>query len=291
MRETLDFGYDWNSQLEIYGGTSASQVQSTNNSQTTSNNGFDEVRAGGRYWLNLQGFDLVPQFDFVYPFFRVDTGSSDPLVGEGAMKVRAGGWAMRAFGEFQAFGYLGFEYRDEGRASLMDYAIGGQFQPNSFWVSAQLRGYSSITNDSNMSNQALRDTYLATADAGSYRFYGINPNLMEGEVEAGFKYQGWNPYVGFAQTFTGSSTAAGWTGLVGVRFNPPPVLLPAERDQFTEPAESYDNSVFERANPTVQQPQAKPQPHRQIRRRRPVQPSDQSVDDLMNQTEKELENK
>ena len=102
---TGEFSYDWSKHFRTWaglsGGQSTTSVVDNNNlnptvivTDTKTNSGLSEGWLGAQYWARRGGLTLVPQGDFVFPFFRVDTTSNNTLIGEGAMRMRGGGWVM-----------------------------------------------------------------------------------------------------------------------------------------------------------------------------------------------------
>ncbi len=299
-----EFIFDWTNEWRFTAGASAGQAAVDSHT----NSGLNEMWVGGQYWYELDAFDLVPEADLVYPGFRVKTESNDPLLGEGALRLKGGAWAIYQWDDFRPFGFLGYEYRDEGRSSLLNYKAGLQYaQSSAWWMQAELRGSSSMTNDSDTDNVG-RDVYLTRVQGGSYRDYSLTPSSHEVALLGGFHIGQMGVYAGCSTTYMGRSSADGLTALVGITFDgaffPPVEAAPQVQSRpsgqhFNVKPEKFDNSLFNdnpvpsSQVPTVVQKSAR----KRVTRVRPkpimpaAKPPAMSVELLMKQTEKSLEKK
>lgn len=309
-----EFIFDWTPEWRFSAGftggqTSADRVTAPSNViETHTNIGVSEMWLGAQYWLNFASFDFVPDAAFYYPLFRVDTNSGDPLLGEGAIRMRGGAWLVYQKGDFRPFGYLGYEYMDEGRAGQMPYHVGVQWAAESgWWLQGELRGFQNITNDSNTDNRSIRDAYLVRTQGGSYRYYSINPSSHEFAVMAGTHFGQIGVYVGGAMTYAGKNSADGWSGVVGLTFDGTifastnSVSTPRYEDKFKVRAEKYDASLFRDSAQPVQQPaivapvrprtRVRPKPAPVAKPAPAKPPTMPTVELLMKDTEKSLEKK
>jgi hypothetical protein len=282
------------------------------------NMGVSDVWVRGQYWLNKWGFDVVPDAAFYYPLFRVDTTSGDPLVGEGAMRLRAGGWLIYAFGSFFPYGYLGYEYRDDGRSAQLPYELGVQWAPgNEWWAQLGVRGYSAMSSDSN--NTREREEYLFNVQGGSDRFYSVNGSSTEAVIMAGTHFGQLGIYIGAGTTVIGHNSAHGSTAFAGITFDgtvfaPTPSAydydsyIPPKsnsaQEKFRAKSEKYDPSMFTESTTPRSQEQSidedrianrarRSRPHLRPRPKlRPAPPMNETlptVDLIMKDTQKSLE--
>ncbi len=286
MQLQLQFLHDTRSDLRLYGGLIGSWSESDDGIYIRNNYGLSEYFLGAQFWQRWRGVWLVPQADFILPAFRIDETGDDTLLGEGAVRVRGGGWAIGKFQAFTPFTFLGFEYRDEGRSFLLPYRLGITYKPgSSWWVQTELRGYESVVEDSDTLNRDYRRLYLRRVNGGSYHFYPINPALSELSAEAGLMIGPFALKAGVAITLNGSTAAQGWTGNLGLSFSHRPSgPLPdwQTEDELEMGNEEYDQSLFiEGGEPEKSRPTKK-----KIRKKIRKKPA---VDQLLNETERELE--
>lgn len=240
------FSYDWKPDWRFYGGATAGYVETSDGTFTRSNSGLNEILAGAQNWYELGRLDLAVQGDFVYPFFKIDEESDEAFLGEGAMRLRGGAWAIYPMGAMKPFGYMGFEYRDGGRSFLVPYSVGLKYKLGKIWVQGEYRGYETVVDDADTDNRVDRDVILGDVNGGSYRFYSINPAVSEFALEAGIRLGSITLLGGVAMTVNGSSAADGWTAMAGLAFSPTDVSRgKVVEDDFDIRSERFDESVFE----------------------------------------------
>lgn len=253
------FTYDWQPDWRFYSSVNVARADSS----LSSNSGINEIMVGAQKWMEAGKFDIAPEVEFVYPMWRVNEDSDSPLLGEGAMRLKAGSWAFYPMGQVKPFAYIGFEYRDEGRAKVIPYSFGVKGRVQRFWVQGEVRGYERIIDDEDAGNNVRKvetATFLQDADSGSMRYYSINPSYSELAVEGGTRFGDWGLFAGFAYSVNGQNTASGWTGWGGLTFSPKAMHRPGEkRDETFDPrGERYDENVFRESSPSM--PQADPAP-------------------------------
>jgi hypothetical protein len=244
--------YDWQPDWRFSAGFNAAWAESYDGLFTRNNSAMNEIFASAQKWYESGPFDIAPQGDFIFPLWRPDEGADDVLIGEGAMRIRGGAWGFWPLGTYKPFAYLGFEYRDGGRSFLLPYEIGVKFKLPMFWIQGSFRGYESVVDDADSDNQVIREAYLKTVNAGSLKFYSVNPSGSEAVIEAGTNFGAWGVHGGFAITVNGNNSADGWTAYGGMSWSP--VLSSKKNDDgFSIRKERYDEELFEdRQSPNPQ---------------------------------------
>lgn len=287
-RGRLGISYDLSSSLRVFGSGTFAYSESDNGTITNSSSGLSEFDIGGQFWTNItSSIALTPEAIFTYPTFRVDEFSDQTLIGEGAMRLRAGSWALLRTGSFRPFVYLGYEYRDEGRAQLLPYRVGATFQPNQFWAQLEFRGHETVVNDTHTSDRDLRGVYLRQVDGGSLYFYPINPSVREVAAEAGMNLNDFRIKLGFSITVDGNNSADGWTGLVGLSYSPHSQITEDSEQaprRFDVKSEKYDESLFQDDVSTDQPDKPKRRIIKKIRKK-------PAVDEMLQDAQKQLEQK
>lgn len=304
LRTELKYTQDWDRWQRFYGGLGYNSVESSDGVTTRTNSGLSELLFGYQYWLKISGQQLVPQADVVYPIFRVNREGDDALIGEGALKVRGGGWWLFRHGPWHPFVYLGYEYRDEGRSHAIPYALGVKWESRSFWIEPQYRGYERLFANADTENRGARDTFLEKVDGGSYRYFAINSALSELALEGGYRIGRLTLRAGAAYTVNGSSAAQGFTVAGGISYVPGGVAKDSELE--ADPTEPIESDRFLELDPT-RPPRESPEPKVQMRPARkaaptvaptppaapaakPKKPKKNKVDKMLEETEKGLQN-
>lgn len=239
--------YDWQPDWRFSAGMNFGWSESDDGSFTRTNSGVNELLFSAQKWYESGPFDIAPQGDFVYPLWRVDEADDNVLIGEGAMRIRGGAWAFWPRDTYKPFAYLGFEYRDGGRSYLLPYSVGVKLKLNEAWAQAEFRGYESIVDDADSDNFAVRQTYLTRVDAGSFKFYSINPSGSEINLSGGIQMGQFGVFGGFAISLSGNNSADGWTGYGGITYSPPDFTAAPKKnydDGFEVKRERYDEGLF-----------------------------------------------
>lgn len=291
MQDVLTVNYDALTNLRFmadigYGSTSAS-----NDFSSWNGSGFTEFSAGAQYWWRQRIWALVPQAQFGYPFYRVDVDnpSTTALISNAAAWVEAGSWAIIYLQPVNIYGYIGFRYQDGGQASLLPMDFGVSYRFPQARLRAGVRGETTVINDSDTNNSAVRFLPSEVSDAGSLKFYSLNPSEFDayGEFDWIFTRE-WEAGAGIQQTFYGSNAAYGWTANAMVRFR-----IPSDREiektetremrkqpQFENKSDRYDQQLFDESSPdaTVLERQPPPKP---VKKKK-------TLDNMLKDTEKSL---
>ena len=281
--------YDYSNQLSIKTGFGFARAASHDAQFDRTNTGLTDIYIGAQYhYLKSPTWNLFPEAWFGYPLFRVGSSTTAPLIDEGAMYLQLGAWLMRRYGSWEPYGYLGFRYQDEGRASLLPFNIGTRYKLAYTWLGLEFEGYQRLTSDSRTS--AEKALITTGYNGGSLRYYSTNPSLWELRAYAeGWLSQDLHLKVGAAQTLNGRSTAAGWTvfatlsiDLSSIPHSPENV----DRSEYTPSArfrtdeKSQDESYFREK---MEVPDGEPLPRQRPKKRKA------NLDQMIQDTEKSLE--
>ncbi|MGZ3691897.1 MAG: hypothetical protein ACXVAX_10355, partial [Pseudobdellovibrio sp.] len=106
----------------------------------------------------------------------------------------------------------------EGLSSLLKYGFGGDFRMSQFNLGLNFDGFSSIKDDDNTSTPIARDLVTTRVNAGSRRYYAVNPNSLVGELYLQYNYdKDLSLKIYGGSTVVGSNSANGMVG--GLAFN------------------------------------------------------------------------
>jgi hypothetical protein len=246
------------------------------------NAGLNEASAWMQYVGWIRPIWIVPEVLAVYPFDRIDTSRDETLLGEGAIAVQAGAWLTKDFGSWAVLSYLGAKFQDEDRATLALYRIGAEYQHPRFSLGLGLQGEEVLIDDKNVDSPEQRTVVTNRVNAGSLKYFAINPTLVEAKLWTSFRFSKESLMrLSLADGIDGANAAQGLTARIELqydfRMNPAVSSSTSEPESgFQMQQEKYDPSLFENEPP----PRRRPSP-------KPKGPSEQQ---LLNETMKGLEN-
>lgn len=285
-QDTLAIDYDAFPNVRFSASLGYGYSNANNDSSAFTDSGLTEFSAGAQYWWRHPDWALVPNLKFGYPFYRIDVNNpqtSSALISNAAAWGEGGAWGIFYLRPFAIYGYLGFRYQDGGQSAVMPVDVGASYRFPLARVRIGIRGESTIINDNYTNTPLLRLNEANTVDAGSLKYFSLNPTVFEGYGEFDWIFtREWEAGAGFAQTFYGSNAAQGWTLEAMVRFR-----LPSSKSQtsdatssgpqpnFEEDINKYDQTIFDQSKPDqIQTPPPKPK---------------KSIDKMLQDTEKTLE--
>lgn len=206
--------------LGTYASTQIAYAQSKDFRDTRSNSSFTEATVGMDFeLLGRKNWDAYVDFSASFPFQRVDPKSDDVLIHEGAMVFRPALGFRYWLGSVSYFANSGFQYRDEDRASLIDYILGAEMHPKNWIFGAAVEGFSTLIKDSR-TNSAQKEQVFAR-NGNSLRFFSTDPSVLQAKIWAGFGLSKDIQFkVGLANTMTGSAYAAGLTIFANLLWSP-----------------------------------------------------------------------
>lgn len=174
-----------------------------------------------QFQLQTGTFRIVPQAIGTFTVKRVDRASGDVLTGEGTNNVEVGSWAMVDVGLSEAYGYVGYRMQDDDRAHLLPWRVGDQFYIfRTIYTRVELGGYLPVKDDKYVNQRAYRTFVTNSVDGASFRYYSVNPNLIEARIEGGLNASPeLEVYGGLTHTISGESVAYGLSAYVGVRYS------------------------------------------------------------------------
>ncbi len=205
--------------LYIYGNIASAESKGVNATRT--NSGLSKVVGGGEILINMDGFHVVPEFQFVYNAQKVDMNSDDVLISEGANEITGKVNVQTEMDSFLLYGYLGFTYRDSGRSNLLPWGVTGEYAMQKVRLGLELSGFQSITSDKDKGELAegQRTVYLGQVNAGSARFFSIDPSIVDLNFTVKFNTSPkLNMWIAAGHTLTGSNYSAGFHFEGGLRY-------------------------------------------------------------------------
>lgn len=256
------------------------------------NSSFNQAAAGIDFLIYTGSFELVPEFLLVMPFERVDSSSDTVLNSEGVIELHSRLIAQKDFGSWRGYGWLGFNYRGEGRSYLVPYGVGALLKFSRVQWGAEILGFQSVSSDSTSGNAALRTGYINGVNAGSKKFYSVEPSLVDTQLYMNWLVsRKWMVQINGGATLAGENSAAGfhvggffrYSFDMTEGFTQPEDEMPSSRSNIYNDSdlssEKKVKSFREDTNDGVDQQIFKPQPVAPIA---PVTPEVRQVEQLDN---------
>lgn len=205
---------------EIVNASSENQNFSVNNLEAdrsaTELNNFSVFT---HYELRQGTLRLIPTLKGTFTVQEVNPNTNNVVTGEGANQAELGAWGLIETGGIEPYIYGGYRYQDDGRAHLMPWRLGAQFNLSRFFLRSEVGGHLVIQDDKYNSRRLERTNVTNRVNAGSFRYYAVNPNLIEARVEAGIPVSRELDVVGGAtHTLAGESVAYGYSFYAGIRY-------------------------------------------------------------------------
>lgn len=273
-------------------------------------NGADAVRANssltgaslGVETLWTTGFlDFVPGFEVVFPFEKVTADQDAVMNNEGVNENRLTLGFQSSFEGFNLFGGVGYTQRGGGRSALMPWSVGVEFLTESMRFGAKLHGFQSASDDADAGSsvgELAREATSNRINAGSLRYYAINPSLVDLDGFVAFELgRPWALILHGGLTLAGQNTAAGFHGGAGLSYTfstkpvrkrrayDPQMSVDPYLDQFKEDVDDgIDQKIFNPKPKPLMRPQQKPR-----RERTKVPSTDPSVQQSLDETEMMIE--
>lgn len=190
---------------------SMGSAQSKSSVATRTNTSLTEVLGGFDFIMYDGVIQLVPEVGVLIPMQEVNGTGDDALNSEGVFEAWGRVTAQKDFGTARVYGWIGYDYRADGRSSLMPWGGGLQLKANAFRFGGELIGSQTISDDKDKSTKYVRNAYLQTVNAGSYKFYSVNPTLIDTLFYATWSLDPkWSLQVNGGATIAGENAAAGY---------------------------------------------------------------------------------
>jgi hypothetical protein len=137
---------------------------------------------------------------------------------DGAAEIQADISTRFNMNGFYPYFQGGLNYRSEGFSTLATYAVGAEFRFSEIGLGASILGKASITDDQYTGTPATRDTVNNRVNGGSKKYFAVNPNSTDLEVNLNFAASEMMLLKFFGgYTLVGSNSALGYNA--GVTLN------------------------------------------------------------------------
>lgn len=197
--------------LALFAGLNVSNVESNDAVATRTNSSVNKIYLGSDFqFLNTSFFNLSAEVSYLQNLEKIDVNGDSVLNSDGANEISASLASVIHLDWAYPFFKGGIKYRTEGLSTLLTYTAGLEMRFDDAAIGGVINGFSSIKDDEKTDQSYLRDEVIGRVNAGSKKYYSVNPNLIDSEIYLKYKFSHEFSMKGFAgYTLTGSNTAEG----------------------------------------------------------------------------------
>lgn len=150
---------------------------------TRTNSTFNRLDVGADYLLlDYDSFQTILDFEYSHAMEKVEETTDAVLNNNGASEIKPTVIVRSQWGSFYPYGYLGGNFRSEGLSSLVTYGLGGEMRFSELGLGAAVKGFSSVKDDEFTNSSSRRTNVTSRVNAGSLKFYSVNPNSTAAEA-------------------------------------------------------------------------------------------------------------
>lgn len=159
-----------------------SNAESKNTDFNRTNSTLNTLAVSGD-WMMYRGFmDIIPELTLRYSLDPVANNQDSVMTNEGVLEIIGLVRAQNNYSWFSYYAAGGYHFRSE-RSGLLPWYLGGGMQWKNSYLGLELNGFQTIVDDGDKGNlESTRNTLVQRVNAGSYKFYTINPSHIQAAV-------------------------------------------------------------------------------------------------------------
>ncbi len=197
----------------VFGAFNIGSAESSNAVATRKNSTLNNFTIGSDYLLyKADILETYVEASYDHDLEKIKSDTDSVMNNDGAGHLKISVTSILDYGGFVPYARGGIDYRTEGLSTLFTYGGGLEIRfENAIVLGAGLNGYLTLKEDSKTNQAFERDNLTARVNAGSQKFYGINPNSLDTDFY--FKYeadQDLSFKLGGGLTVLGSNSAQGY---------------------------------------------------------------------------------
>ncbi len=261
--------HPWSDHWAFSAELSAGYTESVTPTLSRQNSGLNNLVLSIDYNMIGGSFNILPELILIYPFQKVDPQTDTVLIGEGALSAEARLNWQKLWPTFKLLAHTGFKYRDEGRSSLFTYKLSNEFDLNSFLLGAGFEGFVSVLQDQHTKRTQERLDVVRRVDAGSYRYYSVNPTEHKALGWLGYQFdRSLSVRGGLDYIYAGGRVAAGYGYFVGIEYSFEPVKSSEDYNKSSVNEFEFDTQDNETQKYFESEPPSKPKSKKRIQRKK-----------------------
>ena len=228
----------------LLGGVEFGNVESNNGTQVRTQSTMTAYQLG--IDLNLyksKSWSLYTDAVFKNSNENIKVNGDEALASDGANEIIGKITGLYTGSSLRGYASLGGNFRSDGLSSLLVYSFGADYSFSGFSVGLNFEGLSTIKDDEQTATPVVRDTLTNRVNAGSRRYYSVNPNYLEGQLVLGYAFDKnlkFSIYGG--PSLVGSNSAQGVSAGAKLNWGFEPELV---KTSTSEVVEQTPNSITE----------------------------------------------
>jgi hypothetical protein len=212
--------YDWSKDFSSYVNLGINKAHSVDPDYERKKTALTDITLGADYHALAWYVNIIPVFEFSYPFDAYDEDSDEVMTNEGVMTVFLGSYFTPQITWLRTYALFGIKYRGGGRSMLMPWAIDLQKRFGRPYLGLRFHGFSSITDDDDNDDPTKRLTHIGQVNGGSEVFGAINPSSIKTLITAGYRFtNSTSMSIGYELPITGKHVARGNTIMLNLTMN------------------------------------------------------------------------
>lgn len=173
----------------LVGGVEFGNVESNNGTQVRTQSAMTSYLLG----LDLSIYKSKSWALYADGLFKnsnenINVNGDEALASDGANEIIGKITGLYTGADFRAYTSLGGNFRSDGLSTLMIYSFGADYNFSGFRVGLNFEGSSTVKDDEQTATPVVRDTLTNRVNAGSRRYYSVNPNYLEGQLVLGYSF-------------------------------------------------------------------------------------------------------
>lgn len=178
--------YNLSENLQLAAGANFAYSESNLGPEDRSNLNFSEVFAGTRYFISRKNLTFIPDILAGLTASEADPNSDEVLMSEHAHQLKLGIWMVYDTKNIFPYAYVGTQLMSDDRAWLYLLRAGAKYQFAEYSVYAEVSNSAPFKDDVHISTPQNRWQLTDRVNGGSYKFYSVNPELIEFSLGSDF---------------------------------------------------------------------------------------------------------
>lgn len=173
----------------LTGGLEFGNVETNNGTQVRTQSTMTHYFLGADFSLyKSKTWSLYAEGSFKNASESINVNGDEALASNGANEIVGKVTGMYAGTDFRTYVSAGGNFRGEGLSTLLVYSFGADYNFSGFRVGLNFEGYSTVKDDEQTATPIVRDLLTTRVNAGSRRYYSVNPNYLEGQLVLSYAF-------------------------------------------------------------------------------------------------------